>query len=183
MSNLLVPTEAKIVPVRPDYHTSDVRESFDWPKIIRNIEEVQDINLRTGGVVLSLFEFGSFERPGVDPDRIDRDNTAAYERAKQSPSFLGYFQGVENEEGKIISRDKNGFSLSLCLWKDYAAALLSVHGPNSEEHQRAAGSAEDNYGDRWYLETRSVIPSDDSVLIIDHDNPHSRKNRGFIYNA
>ncbi len=182
MSNLLLPRQTEIVPAHADYRTRDIREGFDWPTIIRNFENDREINLRAGGTVLHLWEFGSIVRPEIDPKRIEDADDAAYEAVSDSPNLFAYFRGVKNEQGEWAARDKGGFSLSFCVWDDYAAAFNAVHGSSAEKHRQAAGQADEFYTE-WYLETRTIVPSDDSVLIIDHNNPHSRKNKGFTYNA
>lgn len=182
MSNLLLPKQTEIVPAREDYRSSDIREGFDWPTIIRDFEQDRGINLRTGSKVLHLWEFGSIVRPDVDPRRIEEADDAAYDAVRSSPNLLAYFRGTKNEHGEWAARDKNGFSLSFCVWDDYTAAFNAVHGPSAEKHRHAAGQADDFY-EQWYLETRTIVPSDDSVIIIDHNNPHSRKSKGFIHHA
>ena len=132
--------------------------------------------------MLHLWEFGSIAKPDVDPKRIEDADDIAYEAVKPSPNLLAYFRGIKNEDGEWAARNEDGFSLSFCVWDDYLAALNAVHSPDADAHRQAAGQADDFY-EQWYLETRTIIPSDDKVLIIDHNNPHSRKNKGFTYNA
>lgn len=169
--------QIEIAPALVNPFEQNVEQAFPWTDIISDAEQVHG-NLRANPRPLALYVFRSIVLPGVDTHKIAQADDAAYAAitgsSELSEQLISYYRG---------ERDEKGRALSMCLWKTAAAAMQAVHGNNAEAHRYAADQTQEYYGDNWSLETWSLIPTDQNVLFVPHNNPHSPTNRKELFNA
>lgn len=105
-------------PLRVDYPTAPLKESFDWFSFVREVRETTGL---PNDKVIFLFAFRSRKKPGIDENELLESDSRAFEEVASSPALLNYFSGRSDSEGNC---------LSFCLWTDYDSARQASAGPN-----------------------------------------------------
>lgn len=147
--DLLDKLERLIEPLRPDYRTAAITEGFDWPSIISDLTNEQQIDRQK----LYLVVFRSTRWPETDDALVTQLDTAAHTEARTSSELLHYFAGpVENRQ-----------AMSWCLWTDMIAARQALDGP---AHQLAARHARQLYSD-FSVELYDVYPQGEDGVVFD----------------
>lgn len=172
--------QTDIRPLHTDHAILPVEHGFDWPLIVRDFERNRGVNLRTGSTVLKIYSFRSILQPGIDPGEVGRSDDRSYDAILHSPlneHLYAYYRGERDEHGEWKHKGEGEVNLSMCVWDDEQAAFLSLHGPDAEAHRLSAGSAPRFYGPNWSLDTHSMIPHDEGVVFVEHDNPHALRHK------
>jgi hypothetical protein len=171
MPTILGSRQIEIAPPLADPFEQPLERLFPWSTIIQEAEQVHG-NLRANPRPIAGYAFRSLILPNADTRDIAEADDAAYAAItgseELSNQLITYYRG---------ERDEKGRALSMCLWKTAEAAFQAVHGVNAHKHRHAANQTKEYYGENWSLETYSLLPADNGVLFIPHDNPHSPARR------
>lgn len=131
----ILKNELAIDPIRENYATLPIEESFDWQEVLEKITEFREFAPDT-----KLFVFAFRSTPLADRDPLavqqfeEADLDAFSEAMYNFPDeFLYYFRG---------DTDTNGNCLSFCVWTSQEAST-AVHA--GKAHRRAARLAKSNY--------------------------------------
>jgi hypothetical protein len=153
--DLPIAEQFKISPLRHDYATADIRDSFNWEKAMdlardqRGVDDGQELYLFVFRSRLNIDISSELYKDLLVADHEALEEAKANKNGEQS-GLLCYFAGEPDEEG---------YCLSLCLWTSREAALSRNGKKHGEAMEFAKLAYDEDYTkfERYHISRSQAI--------------------------